>query len=51
MEASPSRNFIGGFIAEAVSPRIGIIYSGVSAFMISFVILCKKDIRDFFASA
>lgn len=51
MEASPARNFIGGFIAEAVSPRIGIIYSGVSAFMISFVILCKKDIRDFFASA
>ena len=47
MAASPAGNFIGGFIAEAVSPRMGIIYSGAIAFVIAFIILCKKDIRQF----
>lgn len=47
MAASPVGNFIGGFIAEAVSPRMGIIYSGAIAFVIAFIILCKKDIRQF----
>lgn len=50
MAASPVGNFIGGFIAEVVSPRMGIIYSGAIALVISFVILRKKDIREYMVS-
>lgn len=47
MAASPIGNFVGGILGECTEPRYGIFLSGVTAFVISVILLSRKRIKEY----